>query len=92
MMFSKGKSKVLQLVRSNPRYQYTLEANSLESSSAKKGLGLLLEKRLSQHCVLAAKRAKGILGYSGMSAGSRWREVILPFSPALVRPHLEGRG
>ncbi|GAB0177933.1 mitochondrial enolase superfamily member 1 [Grus japonensis] len=88
MKFNKGKSQVLNLVRNNPRHQYTPEAKWLERSSARKALELLLDKKLSQQCVPAAK-AKDILGYSGKSIESRSREVIPPLSSALVRPHLE---
>lgn len=88
MKFNEGKPQVLHLVRNNPRHQYTLEANRLENCSAKKDSGLLLDKKLSQQCVLAAKKAKSILGYSGKSVDSRSRAAILPLSSALLRPHL----
>ena len=42
-----------------------------------------------QQCVLAAREANSILGYSNRSAISRWREVIIPIYTAPVRPHLD---
>ncbi|KAK4806781.1 hypothetical protein QYF61_005577 [Mycteria americana] len=64
IQFNKGKGKVLPLGRNNPRYQYMLGATQLESSSAEKDLGVLVDTRLnmSQQRALATKRANGILG------------------------------
>lgn len=58
---------------------------------AKKGRGVLMdiELNMSQRCVLAAKKGKGILGCTGENFASRLREVIIFFYSALVRPHME---
>jgi len=64
----------------------------LESSSAKRDLGVLGDDRvtMSQQCALAAKKANGILGCIKRIVASSWsREVLLLLCSALVRPHLQ---
>ena len=64
MRFNKAKCKVLHLGRGNPRYQYRLQDEGIETSPAEKGLGPALRRRAwgywwmkSQQCALTAQKA-----------------------------------
>jgi len=91
MRFNKAKCKVLHLGRGNPQYQYRLWDDGIESSPAKKDLGVLVDEKLdmSHQCVLTAQKANCTLGCIRSSVASRSREGILPLCSALLRPHLE---
>ncbi|KGL78426.1 hypothetical protein N309_02039, partial [Tinamus guttatus] len=91
MQFNKAKCKVLHLGKNNPRHQDRLGTDLLESSSAERDLGIMMDDKLTmrKQCGLVAKKARGILGCVKKSISSRSREVILPLYSALVRLHLE---
>ncbi|GAB0202833.1 hypothetical protein GRJ2_002748900 [Grus japonensis] len=86
MKFDKAKCKVLHVGQRNPKHNYRLSREWIESSPEEKDLGVLLGEKLnvSWQCTLAGQKPTCILGCIKSSVTSRLREVILPLYSALV--------
>ncbi|KAJ7411361.1 rna-directed dna polymerase from mobile element jockey-like [Willisornis vidua] len=92
MKINKYKYKVLHLGGGNPRHEYLLKEEFIQSSPAEKDLRVLVDERLdmSQQCVLTAKKANCMLSCIKRGVASRSKEVILPSHYCtLQRPQLE---
>ncbi|PKU44431.1 hypothetical protein llap_5263 [Limosa lapponica baueri] len=89
--FHKAKYRVLHMGHSNTKHKYSLGGEWIESSPEEKDLRVLVDEKLnmSWQRVLTAQKANHILGCIKRSMASRLREVILPISSTVVRPHLE---
>ncbi|GAB0175683.1 cAMP-dependent protein kinase inhibitor alpha [Grus japonensis] len=76
----------------NPKHNYRLGREWIESNPEEKHLGVFVDEKLnmSRQCApTAAQKANRVLSCIKRGVTSRSREGILPLYSTLVRPHLE---
>ena len=63
MKFDVAKCKVMHIGRHNPRHQYTMSGEPLQSVSAEKDIGVQVSENLKpgEQCKQAAKTARNVL-------------------------------
>src|SRR5215469_7409943 len=91
MNFNADKCKIIYFGSRNKGHNYSMEGFILQSASEEKDFWVTVDKTLkfSKQCAEADKKANKMLGYIARNFEYKSKNVILPFSKSLVRPHLE---
>jgi len=77
--------------RTNPRFTYTMEGQTLDTVDSEKDLGITISYDLksSNHCIQACSKASKMLGMIKKTISYKTPEIMVRLYKALVRPHLE---
>lgn len=91
MMFNSAKCKCLHMGYGNPKYDYFIDTDPIESVSEEKDLGIIMHDSLdpSQQVAKVVKTANQVLGMIRRTYEDKSKENIVGLYKSLVRPHLE---
>ena len=91
MAFNVDKCVVMHFGNKNKQYDYEMGGSKLKNSTAERDLGVIIasDGKVSEQCLVAAKKANSVLGMIKRNIKSRSREVIGRLYKTLVRPKLE---
>ena len=91
MQFNVSKCKVMHVGRKNPRLQYTMNGNVLDTVEEEKDLGVWMQNDLSPslQCAKAAKAANVALGMLLRSFHYRSKATLVPLYKTFVRSRME---
>jgi len=91
MMFNVKKCKVMHMGRKNPRYQYKMNGQILETVKQEKDLGVVISEdlKVSNQCNMAYLKANRTLGLIKRTIEYKSEFIMLRLYKSLVRPHLE---
>jgi len=91
MLFNTEKCTVLHMGKNNKEAVYKMGASELKKSIQEKDLGVIVDKsgKSSEQCIMAVKKANGMLGMIKRNITFKNKKVIVKLYKALVRPRLE---
>jgi ribonuclease P/MRP protein subunit RPP40 len=91
MLFNTDKCTVMHMGRNNKEVVYKMGTNEIKVSTQEKDLGVIVDKsgKPSEQCIVAVKKANGILGMIKRNIKFKSKNVIVKLYKSLVRPRLE---
>ena len=91
MSFNVSKCHIMHLGRTNPRYNYTMDGQTIPTTNEEKDIGVIVTDTLkpSRHCAEAARRATTILYQISKAFHYRDRHIFVKLYTTYVRCHLE---
>ena len=91
MSFNTKKCRVMHVGRTNHRYKYSMEGQTLDTVDSEKDLGIMISYDLksSNQCIEACRKASKMLGMIKRTTSYKKPEIMVRLYKTLVRPHLE---
>ena len=77
--------------RTNQRFKYTMEGQTLDTVDSEKDLGIMISSDLksSNQCIQACRKASKMLAMIKRTISYKKPEIMVRLYKTLVRPHLE---